>query len=310
MAYFQSKNPNANMILCQLCGGPPDDEKLGKLLAFQRHTSLNGLSEDMAVIHEMCAKYTSIVDLGEVSMSGVDFEFRNMFDAVESAEDCTLCRKPGATIGCAESSCGTCYHFICATESGWNFEKRGSKFRCAEHRGSSSRAVGSTPVRADATDAPFQHALFSLGAFGANPDEPGNLSMGDQLRPSGDETDETSLESSAESEVGLKSEGQDLSKLRVESSRSLAETYLVRIRRESVLERWNVDLCARPVEGGNKGVLSVTHTTADPLNTIKDGDIVVSINGDRIGSLELGSLKKVVDRFGQEVDVVLELHPH
>ena len=88
----------------------------------------------------------------------------------------------------------------------------------------------------------------------------------------------------------------------------LCESRLVRIFRKSRKDRWNIELIATPTPLVGKSSLSVAACKLDdPFDGLKAGDVVTAINGVKVGSSQLNSLSKVISRFGQEIEIMLEI---
>lgn len=144
MRFFRSRFSSMPLI-CSLCGAEGDHERAGALLAFQQKNR-------HVLIHDNCARYTTIVGTVEQNGDGDD-QFRNLLDAVSLAKSCTRCKWRGATIECADPSCQACFHYTCAEDSGWKFKRDGKQFRCHRHNGSQIEkvTVDPAPVAVNAT---------------------------------------------------------------------------------------------------------------------------------------------------------------
>ena len=55
-------------------------------------------------------------------------------DCKEYVFNCEQCQLSGATVGCAAENCFRNYHFSCAEDSGWRFDRDGKHFFCDLHR--------------------------------------------------------------------------------------------------------------------------------------------------------------------------------
>lgn len=319
MQYFRSKDPSPGKLSCALCRAFGKEEDLGELLAFQRFSKALPGQEEMLVVHEKCVRYTSIIDIGD-SLSRIDNDFRNVFNAIDRAQACALCEKAGATIHCSNHSCGLCYHFLCADNLGWNFDKLGPTFRCLDHRESPS----STLVTSNASNAnhSLRHGLFSPG----RPHEKLDTPRSHDTDPSGPSKttgvviiDSSDDDSEDPQEIDDKEKTQDTSTLPADIPLALTSwnskldgnrrgiMRLGRISRETVHDRWNVDLYATCIEGSAERVLTVASSIADPFDQLEEGDVVKAINGTRVGSPELDSLQKVFAFLSQEIDAMLEV---
>jgi PHD-like zinc-binding domain/PHD-zinc-finger like domain len=324
LQYFRSKHPSPELLACKLCGSVGNENELGELLAFQRFSKSAAGQEQLVVVHEKCVRYTSIIDIGEDTMSRFDKEFRNVFTAIDRAQTCTSCGEAGATIRCSNHSCGLCYHFVCACNLGWNFDKQEPTFRCLEHR----EGVSSSVVTLSANDVNhnLQHSLFAAGAHDKNRDEPRSLGT-DVSRPlakarvsvvvvdSSDDDSDDLQDSDSKDETGT-SEAVALPasiplalpsmKNKLNGTRQ-GIVRLVRITRETVHDRWNVDLYATCSEGSAARVLTVASSVPDPYDQLEAGDIVTAFNGIRVGSPELDSLQKAFAFLSREIETMLEV---
>ena len=131
-------------LMCSLCGAEGDHERAGALLVFQQKNR-------HVLIHDKCARYTTVVGTLEQNDDGDD-KFRNLLDAVSLAKSCTRCKWRGATIECADPTCQACFHYTCAEDSGWKFNRDGKQFRCHQHNGTQTEklTVDPAPVSAGA----------------------------------------------------------------------------------------------------------------------------------------------------------------
>lgn len=321
MQYFRSKNPSFKDIACQLCGGAGNEEKLGELLAYQRYSKTDVADETMVVVHENCARYTSIVDIGEDSMSRFGKEFRNVFTAVDRSQNCSSCGKSGATVRCSDQSCGSHFHVLCAENLDWNFDKLGPKFRCNLHRENSLPAQAESQLNDNEPKPAFHHALFSVGASERTTDKPSNYDVHTAIHPfemteseSADTSDEDFEKSDQKTKAVIAAEVSSDIPLALfwfnKKPDGMRQTTvrLVRLFRETVSHRWNVDFYASKSGGTtHHRVLTVASSVPDPFDELVEGDVVLSINGHRIGSPALGSLSKVFAFLGQEVEVMVEV---
>jgi len=310
--YFQSKSKRP--AACALCDGASErSESTGELLAFQRR--LLG-EEELTVVHKNCIRNTSIIDIGEEKMSGIDHEYRNVFTAIDRARGnkCCSCKKPGASALCSESSCSQCFHFICAQDSGWNFEKQGPKFRCPKHREDSFAYGAQSGKDGNGTASSLRSAQHSLPQENGD----GTISEGVTALLNGavdneddDETDYPELTVSMldkkYEETALMPSDIPLALRPTRRRDSLWKPMLVRVTRKSIQDRWNVELFATCLEGSLSRYLTVASTFPNPVDQLEDGDIVRAINGVKVGSKELNSLSKVFSFLSREVDVLLEI---
>jgi hypothetical protein len=310
LKYFSAKNPGWSMT-CSFCHLQEDDSAYGRLLAFQS-------GRRQASVHENCVKYTTIVDTPEIEDSRMGHEYRNIFTALDQSKTCIKCARQGATVGCADPSCDQAFHLQCARKSGWNFEKRGKLFRCEIHRNRASetkagKAESNGPSNGNASGL-LQHNL--LAQFGATPresrvDVPSNLDMGGTMAPGfSAETDmKGAHETSDTDESFLGEDGLGIEVMDVPLSYDVSDSKrLVRVQRSSRNELWNISFKVLPMNNSSS-VLAVAAATKDQddLLSLQVGDIVVSINGMRIGSEELKCLRDVLFRLKQEVDLMMEV---
>jgi hypothetical protein len=330
--FYRSRHRYSGAMTCQLCGVSGEEKKCGSLLAFQKH-------DKVAVVHENCARYTSVVDIGEDSHCRLEHEYRNIFEAISvgSGKSCHGCQNVGATINCSEPSCSLCFHFACAEEANWDFSKR-AIFRCSKHRTKTQSKSQSIPPPAKSAESSmgsgvFHHTLFSLGTSlpDQNRDTPGKLDMSNAQLLSEMATDSVFVDSSSESEEDPEPpehqetesfQDQNLQPQEFASSSALTsdyesfgmplQTHLARLYRSTLEDLWNVDFYVTPV-GGNRttkqqhSFLSVAMARPDPYDELRDGDIVTAINGTKVGSPDLDSLEKVLSRLSKEVDAMVEV---
>ena len=326
MQYFHSKRKN--VAACELCGSSESDDTSGELLAFMRRVMG---PEELAVVHENCIRYTSIIDVGEEKMSGIDKEFRNVFTAIERARThvCSSCGKPGASVQCSGPSCQQCVHVVCAEKSGWNFDKQESKFRCIGHRDGFSEPMA-RQTEAEGSDTGMHPPLLSAeassstGNHSAAKKSGGDASNGervsgktsDEIHGDDDDDDDSDfpeltlsmLDESEEGETAVLPSDIPLAPRAVrrrDDSRWISR--LVRVSRKSAQDLWNIDLYATCLEGSVSRVLTVARTVPDPVDQLEEGDIVRAINGKKVGSGELDSLSKVFSFLRGEVEVLLEI---
>lgn len=298
-------------LRCVLCGQGEDCARLGELLAFQRHRK-------QVIVHEKCARYTSVVDTSEAE-SRIDHEFRNVFEAAELAKSCSACGKNGATIVCSDSRCKTCLHFGCAEDSGWNFEKKGSMFKCNKHRGTLRRlrkhdkdeANGEQPKAGGI----FQHALFAVGqdlpkGRPQSFEKPANSDIG-ALFPAEATQSNTESQSDAESsDSEIESndsgdEGCDVMHLPVAAPRSMltVDPSCFDFFRPALDAAWNVTLrVSRP------STTAPCNISFDSIvaNAKSSKGLVLSLNGVPLGSNPLMTVKDVVGLLQRETLVKVD----
>lgn len=286
MAMFRHMNPTASLE-CSFCHVSGSRSYEGPLLAFKRGSR-------QVLVHNCCAEHSPEVEVTE----GL---WRNVLKAVNrsAALDCLACGKNGASIGCNDEDCYKCYHFQCAEQTGWSFQHDGKEFYCKDHR-PTDRALAGPPTHAlfggttggNAGSGNFLHALFEKGGEEPTPDPVGSLSaaFADETASRPDQKVYPDISNLAS---GLEAVG-------------VTESRLVRVTRRSINDYWDIEFMLKP--HGDHCVLSIISAPpGDPFFQLKEGDIVNTINGQRVGSGELDSLEKIVARLAQEVDVMMEV---
>jgi hypothetical protein len=158
IVYYRTKKPAAP-LKCSFCGivSTSDDGRRGKIMAFQQR-------DRQLLVHDKCARYTNLMETLEDPKSTNEFDFRNLFEVLARAVKCTLCFAEGATIQCSDSSCNSHFHYTCAQDSGWNFEKKGHAFKCSHRR--EIKGVRSLKSSSNAFAPAVPHALFSVNGGG------------------------------------------------------------------------------------------------------------------------------------------------
>jgi PHD-like zinc-binding domain len=293
LAYLKSKE-HAPKLICELCGVVGADNNSGELLVFQRFCAGK---EQLATVHENCIRHTTIIDVGENDASRLQCDFLNVFSAIEQAQPCSLCGRNGATISCSTSSCGRCYHYLCAEKSAWKFNKQGTRFSCLEHR-ANSLDVNSVTRETSDTKMPESRDYGPREVILIDNDDDGSELL------QYDEDDSNGLEVStlpADIPLAILS---SISKL--EGNRR-GVVRLGRLCRETIRHPWNVNLYATCAEGSVARVLKVATSIPDPFDQLEDGDVVQAINGQQVGSPELDSLQKVFTFLSQEVEAMVEV---
>jgi hypothetical protein len=276
MPLFRYMSPEAPLE-CSFCHVPGSRAYEGPLFAFKRGSR-------MVLAHNCCAEYSPEVEV-------LDGKWKHVVKAVNrsSSIECFACRDAGASIGCSDEDCDRSYHFKCAEKTSWRFEREGKEFYCPDHRDEEQKGQANTR-----TNGFFQHSLFAMPS-GPSVDVPGNLDMGeDGTRPSPFESPSKAVEPELELVTGnVEAEGP-------------VEQLLVRVQRPSLGDRWNLELTGVLLEG--KHYLAVAFAPeCDPYDKLMEGDLIVAINGERLGSKELQTIDSVVSRLGQEVDVLFQV---
>lgn len=123
ISIYRQKNPHV-ALTCNLCLQPGNRKREGALLAFQKGGRRN-------VAHSNCA-----ATCPEVSLEKGIWKNVTRACARGSKLACLSCGQRGATIGCTfgTDACLLSYHFRCAENTGWNFDRDGKAFFCDQHR--------------------------------------------------------------------------------------------------------------------------------------------------------------------------------
>lgn len=320
MKFYLSKYPSAPLV-CRLCGSSDEENNLGQLLAFQ-------FGKEQACVHESCIKYTSICDTAEVEESRMGHEYKNVFQAIKDARTCTDCTVMGATVRCATAECDKVLHVSCARKSGWNFEKRGKRFRCDIHRkkrakDTDTKVPTSTNDQSPSRDVTngmasvFNHNL--LAQFGGTLSNstrvnvPGNLDMGGissmtqvPKNPVDDESDDDSDsdESNLEDHKIEMDQALDLPL----SSSVVGLKKSVVVKRSSASEPWGLTLSIAIQKDKNLLVMPTGH--GDESKDDIAYDVVLSINGEAVGCERLVTLRKIMtDVLKDKTELLLECIP-
>ena len=316
MKVYLAKNPRA-VPVCRLCNSPENSGGLGQLLAFQndrRHVC----------VHEKCIKYTSICDTAEDEDSRMGHEYKNVFDAIETSRKCTACESHGATARCATAGCDYVLHVSCAEKGGWNFETRGKRFRCDQHRkrraelsdiienkDSASDGDISGQNRSNEITTFFNHNLLAqFGAVPLNPNvritTPGNLDIGGPPLLQKNSTSASAKEEEEEDESDS-----DDSDIRVEeldaeeamsvplSTKRKGTSQSVQLKRGSQSEPWGLAFCVVLIDGRYMLAMS----PGDNLKvrrTSSHYNVIVSINGKPVGEGDLLNLRSIAKTFLQD----------
>jgi hypothetical protein len=308
--YYEEKNPRQKVI-CSLCG-TIEDGASGELLAFQS-------GRRQTIVHVNCIKYTTLVDTTEIAESRMENEFQNVFQAIEVSKVCTACQNRGASICCSQAGCGKIFHYPCAVKSNWSFERNGNKsFKCPMHRNKVAKAVVESPVSNDVVSGKegmtLQHNLLTrLGVKSKVSREdivPGNLDIGGTAAPAPNQSspeEVVDIESdSDESLPGEDARGAEVMDIPL-STDVLGPKQLVRLERRSREEFWNLSLKFERDRGCNVVSVESVPPDAGDLFSLCKNDILVSINGTKVGSDGLETLRDILFRMKQEVDVMLQV---
>lgn len=274
MEFFESRNLRAK-AKCTLCGEDGESEtRKGDLVAYILFANQNSTTEKMAVVHENCIRYTSIVDLGENKLGRMDLEFRNVFEAIESSSSCRCsgCNELGGHIRCTETGCGQCFHLSCVPDFDWGASD-GKDFKCQLHRST----IQSLSKRSGLTEGTDVEVSISHTVNDDSLALPKIIPLQDI----------------------------DRSKKIIEMRRGGIR--MVRLFRKTKKDKWNLDLFANSFQTTTSRVLIAASFPTDPFDSLESGDLVRAINGFQIGS-HLDSLQSVLSYLKEEVEVFLEVH--
>eukprot|EP00531_Pseudo-nitzschia_arenysensis_P020307 CAMPEP_0116152116 /NCGR_PEP_ID=MMETSP0329-20121206/20476_1 /TAXON_ID=697910 /ORGANISM="Pseudo-nitzschia arenysensis, Strain B593" /LENGTH=300 /DNA_ID=CAMNT_0003648809 /DNA_START=291 /DNA_END=1190 /DNA_ORIENTATION=- len=299
----------------------PENEVHGELLAFQQ-------GSQMCCVHLNCIKHTTVVKPLEAEHSRMLHEYQNVFDVLEHSEKCSVCDNIGASIRCSQGGCDQVFHYHCAIkEFGWDFQRKGSKrFQCCRQSESrKSPTKESVTASGDKKESEggftFQHDLFAnFGATRKGPkvDIPGNLDISgttgspqNQVSPKEiensavvDDSDENESSDDDDSFVFDDEDGGNLQVMDFPLSCDIIGPIdLVRLERASRKDCWNISFQIMKIN--NKVLLTIASANGDGKDEIPNyensislqaKDIVVSINGSKVGSNRLGTLREILFR--------------
>ena len=121
LSLFRKSNPTTK-LQCHLCGLVGSRMREGSLLAFQRGTR-------QILVHNNCGESSPEVEVR-------DGQWKSIIKAVNRGKqiNCCMCGRPGATVGCTHDNCFRSFHFSCAEDTGWRFERDGKVYFCDRHR--------------------------------------------------------------------------------------------------------------------------------------------------------------------------------
>eukprot|EP00980_Cylindrotheca_fusiformis_P024445 scaffold11924_cov118-Cylindrotheca_fusiformis.AAC.6 len=124
---FRHKNPTTP-LQCSLCHKHGGQVREGRLVSFKRGAR-------QVLVHNNCAENCPEVEV-------VDSKWKHVIKAVNrgKALTCTMCKMNGATIGCTSDNCFRIFHFSCAEDTGWRFDRDSKVFYCDLHRSGLSEA--------------------------------------------------------------------------------------------------------------------------------------------------------------------------
>jgi hypothetical protein len=317
--YYLTKCPRSS-LRCSLCDrGPSEKALLGELLAFQ-----SGFRQ--TCVHEKCIQFTNLCDTSapDDEESRVGKEYKNVFLAIQRSSTCSHCEVQGASIKCIARDCDKLYHFRCAESSGWDFKKNGPKFRCTrhknrpiEHNAAAEQAemprpnheINIDPEEEMGNVAPvFRHHLLAhLGAAPAPtpPQEsfPSNHQMrstsysGNVSGPRTFDGDEAPLE--PDDSLPGEKDGviPVLDALLANMKDDSQATRSYRLQRESRTDPWNLHLklSRQPKSASSKLVLAVAKPYRSSEVFLREGTVIVSINGKHVGTSQLKTLRLVLN---------------
>ena len=312
LAFYKSKTPHA-VFRCFLCGGSDEAEQAGKLHAFQHRNR-------RILVHEKCARFTSVVDTKEDTESRMGIEFGNIFEAIEKAGTCAKCGRHGSTVGCA--LCDLSYHYPCAVETGWKSGKRGAKFLCEYHQRNKPKSGSTSGDNTSGAGAPggmFSHALFA-GASGGSTSKtsmPSNSDIGgtelnkersyEEIFISDDSSD--SEESTQSNDGVFKRSNKDLKLTSApEMKGGLGESKQTLLTRQGLKASWGIGFVAKKDAASEKYFLTVKKTVESD-GGLEDGQIVRSLDGVEIGTSFLGTFKEILVFLEKRVEIKMEVHP-
>lgn len=294
----------------------------------------------MCCIHLNCAKYTTIVKTIEAQHSRMLHDFKNVFDILNHSKTCSVCNKSGASIRCTKQGCTEVFHYHCAiTELGWDFRRKGKKkFQCGCSQNNNplpNDAIVANEKKTKVMGLTFHHDLFAQfgGAVkGPKVDVPGNLDISGaattQDSPKNVENsgsvlvdDSDGNESSDEDDDSFGMDEDDVQSLEVMdfplSIDLSGPKHMVSMKRASRSNLWNISFQVMKIS--NSVVVMVAPSDGsrqEDAEKSKDAsllhakDIIVSINGSRVGSDGLKTLRGILFRLKQEVDLKLEVIRH
>ena len=121
LSIFRIKNPTTK-LQCNFCHKVGSRVREGSLLAFQKGSR-------QVLVHNNCGENSPEVEVR-------DGQWRSVIKAVNRGKqiNCCVCGSVGATIGCTHETCFRSFHFSCAEDTGYRFERDGKVFFCDLHR--------------------------------------------------------------------------------------------------------------------------------------------------------------------------------
>lgn len=336
LKYYKSKRANPRMWSCSFCGLPDNDPRRGKMLAFSQQHNL------MAV-HDRCARFTTIMETLDDQTAMSDTDFKNLFEVLKRSKLCKSCGKPGATIVCSDTMCDDHYHFACAEDdAGWNFLKKGARFKCKAHRAGAKPAEpnmndqeGDKPL---ATVAPpgfpaglFQHNLFFSGAErvtngGANGHAAKtDVAVNDKkwersttMRMS-EEMSKESAKPAALEDTDESSEGDEEDDVANPLTLPLSchpdafgTKRVLQLTRLTVEDPWGFDFLVAPNYQQQTNMLLIELTGAKRPGGVEDKDalVVLGVGGRQVGSDGLTTVQEIMAEFRATESISLTVAEH
>ena len=304
VSYFESTNFENIPLACGLCGMDTKCQLTGELLAFQQ-------GDRKRLFHHKCLKYSNVVALSADLGGRIMHDYSNVFSLLDFSKYCHRCRKQGATVGCVHPSCDNCYHYPCATGLNWNFEKS-LHFKCPLHRQTRPLVVpkneDSVSLNPIASHGLFQHALFTQETGAAQDSGPANQDVGAPDLDMPKSNDDDSL-----SEFGseMSQETSDLNPIQEPLSnmqKLLNHSRFVGMERGSISAPWNLSLSISKEKLRDlRYIAFASDYHSSTGDTISRGEILVAINGNKVGSPLLHTMEDVLTLLRQEVELLVEI---
>jgi hypothetical protein len=290
----------------------------------------------MMAVHDRCARYTTIMETLDDSTAMSDTDFKNLFEVLKRSKVCKCCEKAGATVICSDTSCDDHYHFTCAEDNaGWNFAKKGGRFKCKAHRSGAKPKEPQVEEPKDGTDEPaastpfpaglFQHNLFFSGAERiTNGGSNGNTAKTDvavndkkwerSTTRMADGPTEEMMKPSALDETDESSEGDDQDDMANPLTLPLScdpsevqTTHVVQITRPSVENLWGFEFFVAPNYQQQTNRLLIEFTDESrPADIIdKDALIVLSVGQRQVGEEGLSSVQEIMAELRATESILL-----
>lgn len=315
LKFYKSKRTTGDSLRCSFCGETDHDPRRGKMLAFSQQ-------QHLMVVHDRCARYTTIMETLEDHTTLSDTDFKNVFEVMKRAKACKSCGKDGATIVCSDTTCDSHFHFTCAEDDqGWNFAKKGIHFKCQVHRKekklkdslsqNSDKAPAAVAAPPPAFPAGlFQHNLFFSGAERVNNGMNGNtptkvkpdIAVNDKVweRTTTRESPRKKPAVLEDTEDSSDDDDQDTENLLLVplSCGSLEEMnqHIVTVTRPSMEEPWSFEFFIAPDYKSDTSSLQVQLSEESRPEGIAEDDAVVLhyLNQTRVGSEDLLNMQNIM----------------